>query len=259
LPQHASTREDLVRVADQAQYAAKHAGKGRVGTPEEVSFAFHKDPAMLASQLEHADLGAIEALAAAVDTRDPYNRGHSQRVSSYATALAGALNLPLTDVLRVQLAGLLHDVGKIGIPDSILSKPGKLTDDEYRLVQQHPIIGEHMLAAVPFLREVLPAIRHHHERWDGDGYPDGLAATEIPRDASILAIADALETMTSDRPYRAALPLSEAIRRIVEGAGTQFDPAVVAALEQAVNDGSLALLLPDLPASLYMEAAAWAS
>ncbi|HWE61138.1 MAG TPA: diguanylate cyclase, partial [Chloroflexota bacterium] len=163
VPIHATTRAELIRTADQAQYAAKHAGKGRIGTPDDVPLTFDDDPEGLALQLEHANLATIEALAAAVDAKDPFTRGHSQRVSAYATALAGAMNLALTDVLRVQLAGLLHDVGKIGVPDAVLCKPSELTAEELHLVQQHTVIGEQMLDAVPFLRGILPAVRHHHE------------------------------------------------------------------------------------------------
>jgi diguanylate cyclase (GGDEF)-like protein/putative nucleotidyltransferase with HDIG domain len=245
LPVHASTREDLVRAADQAMYAAKRAGKGRVARPEDAALALEQDPAALAAMLEHANMATVEALAAAVDAKDPYTRGHSQRVSAYAAAVAEAMGLSAAEVARVRLAGLLHDVGKIGVPDAILTKPGRLTAEEFAIIQQHPSIGEHMLAGVPFLREILPAVRHHHERWDGRGYPDGLAELALPRDAAILAVADSFDAMTSSRTYRAALPASEARRRVREGSGTQFDPRVVAAFEQAMANGTLALLPQD--------------
>jgi diguanylate cyclase (GGDEF)-like protein/putative nucleotidyltransferase with HDIG domain len=241
-PQHAQTREELIRIADLAAYAAKHAGKDRVGRPEDALLALERDAAAMTSQLEHANMATVEALAAAVDAKDPYTRGHSQRVSAYATTLAGALGLQLADVMRVQLAGLLHDVGKIGIPDVILTKSGRLTADEFAVIQQHPEIGERMLAAVPFLREILPAVRHHHERWDGRGYPDGLSGSAIPAEAAILAVADSLDAMTSSRTYRPALPFAEARRRIAEGVGAQFDPQVVAAFERALAAGTLTLL-----------------
>jgi diguanylate cyclase (GGDEF)-like protein len=245
LPLHASTREDLVRVADQAMYAAKRAGKGRVARPEDAALGLEQDPAALAAMLEHANMATVEALAAAVDAKDPYTRGHSQRVSAYAAAMAEAMGLSAGEIARVRLAGLLHDVGKIGVPDAILTKPGRLTAEEFAIIQQHPAIGERMLAGVPFLREILPAVRHHHERWDGRGYPDGLAELALPRDAAILAVADSFDAMTSSRTYRAALPASEARRRVREGSGTQFDPRVVAAFEQATADGTLTLLPQD--------------
>jgi putative nucleotidyltransferase with HDIG domain len=245
LPLHAGSREELIRAADQAAYAAKHAGKGRVCRPEEAPITLERGPAALAEQLKHANLATVEALAAAVDAKDPYTRGHSQRVSAYAAALAQALGHPAATVARVRLAGLLHDVGKIGVPDAILTKPGPLDASEIAVLQQHPQVGARMLSAVPFLREVLPAVRHHHERWDGQGYPDGLAGSAIPPEAAILMVADAFDAMTSSRTYRPALPLAEARRRLREGSGVQFDPGVVAAFERAFGDERAEILVPE--------------
>ena len=244
-PYHAGGREELVRAADQAAYAAKHAGKGRVGRPEHAVLPLDRDPAVLAAQLEHANLATVEALAAAVDAKDPYTRGHSQRVSAYAAALATALGLSMADIARVRLAGLLHDVGKIGIPDAILAKTEALSDDEIAVIRQHPVIGERMLVGVPFLRDILPAVRHHHERWDGTGYPDGLAGAAIPRDAAILMVADSFDAMMTSRTYRSSLPLAEARRRLREGSGAQFDPRVIAICEKALVDGSITPQLSD--------------
>jgi len=240
-PLHGRTREELVRAADQAAYAAKHAGKGRIGRPEDAALTLERDPSRLAAQLKHANMATVEALAAAVDAKDPYTRGHSQRVSAYAVAIVGTMNYALPDVARVRLAGLLHDVGKIGVPDAVLMKPGKLSDEEFAIIKQHPVTGERMLHAVPFLSEILPAVRHHHERWDGRGYPDGIARDAIPSDAAILAVADSFDAMTSSRTYRPALPVAEAIRRVREGSGSQFDPRVVAAFERALAAGTLQL------------------
>jgi diguanylate cyclase (GGDEF)-like protein len=241
LPEHGTSAEELLRAGDQAAYAAKHAGKGRVARPEDVVIALDHDPAVLAEQLAHANMATVAALAAAVDAKDPYTQGHSQRVAQYTVALAEALGLAGSDIARIQLAGQLHDVGKIGVADVLLTKPGSLTPPEYAAIQQHPVIGERMLAAVPFLKEILPSVRHHHEHWDGRGYPDGLRAHQIPEDAAILAVADAFDAMTSDRPYRCALPLAEARRRILEGSGTQFDPRVVRAFEQALAAGTVSV------------------
>ncbi len=245
LPLHAMTREGLVAAADQAAYAAKRAGKGRICRPEEAALALDQDPSALITQLEHANMATVEALAAAVDAKDPYTRGHSQRVSMRAALLARAMGLSPSDVARVQLAGVLHDVGKIGVPDAILTKPGALTAEEFAIIKEHPATGERMLRAVPFLHDILPAVRHHHERWDGGGYPDGLAGAAIPRDAAIIMVADSFDAMTSSRTYRPALPFGEACRRIREGSGTQFAPEVVAAFERIVTDGSLGY--QDLP------------
>jgi len=239
LPLHAATRDELIRMADRASYAAKHKGKGRVGRPEDALPVPYHSPAAMAAQLEHANMATVEALAAAVDAKDRYTRGHSQRVSTYAAAIAYALELPSPDVARVRLAGLLHDVGKIGVPDAVLAKPAPLNGEEVALIEQHPVIGERMLAAVPYLHEILPAVRSHHERPDGHGYPDRLPAEAIPRDAAILMVADSFDAMTSSRPYRSALPVSEARRRLRDGSGAQFDPSIVAAFEQALAEGTV--------------------
>ncbi len=244
LPEHGKAAEELLRAADQAAYAAKHAGKGRVARPEDVVLGLDRDPAVLAEQLAHANMATVAALAAAVDAKDPYTQGHSQRVGLYAAALAHALHLGGTEIARIQLAGQLHDVGKIGVADVLLTKPGTLTPVEYAAIQQHPVIGERMLSAVPFLKEILPSVRHHHEHWDGRGYPDGLQAHQIPSDAAILAVADAFDAMTSDRPYRSALSMAEARRRILECSGTQFDPRVVRGLELAIAAGAVSLATP---------------
>jgi HD-GYP domain-containing protein (c-di-GMP phosphodiesterase class II) len=257
LPEHGATPEELLRQADQAAYAAKYAGKGRVARPEDTALALERDPVALARQLAHANMATVAALAAAVDAKDPYTQGHSQRVALYAATLAKELQLASHEIARIQLAGQLHDVGKIGVSDMLLTKPGALTSEEYLVIQQHPVIGEHMLASVPFLKDILPAVRHHHEHWDGRGYPDGLRAQQIPSDAAILSVADAFDAMTSDRPYRAALPLAEALKRIHDGSTTQFDPGVVLALERALAAGVLDLppvALDDVPAGVIEKA-----
>ena len=237
MPDHATTREDLVGAADNASYAAKRAGKDRVHRAE--AGALPRDPVALAARLDDSNLATVEALASTVDAKDAYTRGHSGRVATYAAAIAAALDLPATDIARIRQAGILHDVGKIGVPDAILLKPDKLTAEEFAVIAEHPAIGEHILQGLPFLQEILPAVRHHHERWDGGGYPDGLAGDAIPADAAILAVADGFDAMTSSRTYRPALPTAEAIRRVREGAGTQYDSHVVAAFDRALTTGAL--------------------
>jgi putative two-component system response regulator len=180
--------------------------------------------------LENAYHETVAALATALETKDTGTRAHSQRVQRYAVELTKALHPDLVDDQSTEYGFLLHDVGKIGIPDDILLKPGPLTDAERRRMMTHTILGEQMLGGVAFLRgEGLRVVRSHHERWDGGGYPDGLEGTDIPVGARIFAVADALDAMTSDRPYRSAMSWAAAGREILSQNGEQFDPAVVKA------------------------------
>lgn len=172
-------------------------------------------------------LETIQALALALDAKDPYTRGHSERVAEYAVQIATEMRLSHSEVEMVRYAGVLHDIGKIGISDAVLNKVGRLTDAEFELIQAHTTIGAHVVKPVGFLRGVSKVIRHHHERYDGRGYPDGLKGEEIPLAARILAVADAFDAMTSDRVYRAGLNREEAELELLKGRGTQFDPQVV--------------------------------
>jgi putative nucleotidyltransferase with HDIG domain len=181
------------------------------------------------SQLQDTYLMTIEALAAAVEARDPYTHGHTQRVGEYAVILGKALGCDETELAAIKRASVLHDIGKIGIEDHILRKQARLEPEEQIRMQKHPIIGVDMLKGIDFLDPVLPLIRHHHERWDGNGYPDEIRADEIPLGARILAVADALDAMTSDRPYRAARTFEFAKGEILKGSATHFDPEVVTA------------------------------
>ncbi len=180
--------------------------------------------------LENAYHETVAALATALESKDTGTRAHSQRVQRYAVELAKAVEPELVEDQATEYGFLLHDVGKIGIPDDILLKPGPLTDAERRRMETHTVLGEQMLGGVAFLQgEGLRIVRSHHERWDGGGYPDGLAGTEIPLSARIFAVADALDAMTSDRPYRSALSWTAAGREIVAESEQQFDPTVVKA------------------------------
>jgi len=172
-------------------------------------------------------ISTVKALAQTIEAKDPYTKGHSERVTEYSVLIAKALNLPDDVVDKVRLAGLLHDIGKIGIHDNILLKPGKLTDDEFFEIQKHPEIGEEILRYIEDMREILPGIRNHHERLDGHGYPDGLDDSKIPLLGRIIAVADAFDAMTSDRPYRKALSVDKAMQELKEFAGSQFDPKLV--------------------------------
>jgi HD-GYP domain-containing protein (c-di-GMP phosphodiesterase class II) len=176
----------------------------------------------------------------AIDARDPYTARHSEKVAGYAVQLAQELCLPPVEVERIRLAGLLHDVGKVSLERSVLHKPGRLSDEEWDQVRAHPAMSAHIIGGVERFAEFLPGARHHHERYDGKGYPDGLAGDEIPLDARVLAVADAYDAMTSDRSYRAALTHAEALHELELGAGTQFDPVCVRAFARLQPDPTAA-------------------
>ena len=186
--------------------------------------------------LETLNRETIFAFVRAIDAREPYTARHSEKVAAYAVELAQALGLAPAACERIRLAGLLHDVGKLALERSILHKVGPLSDDEWSQVRAHPGLSAHIIGGVAHFAAFLPGARHHHERYDGRGYPDGLAGTAIPLDARVLAVADAYDAMTSDRSYRAALPHAEAIERLVAGAGSQFDPVCVAAFASVKPD-----------------------
>lgn len=175
-------------------------------------------------KLENAYMESIETLRQTVDAKDSYTRGHSDRVSEYACLLGSELHLSPEDMRTLKIGGLFHDIGKIGVPDSILLKPGKLTDDEYSEIKNHPLIGAHILSTATIFKDLLPIVKHHHERYDGKGYPSQLAGEDIPYLARITAIADTFDAMTSRRPYRNALELDFVINEFERCSGTQFDP-----------------------------------
>ncbi|MBI4321516.1 MAG: HD-GYP domain-containing protein [Chloroflexi bacterium] len=186
--------------------------------------------------LRETHLSTLEILAAAVEARDPYTHGHSQRVRDYSLALAGQLGLADEATIEtIRRAAMLHDVGKIGVADSILKKPGKLEKWEYAEMQRHPEIGWHMLCRTSFLKDELDLVRYHHERYDGLGYPSGITGEHMPLGARILAVADAFDAMTSDRPYRRALSAAVAREELVKNAGTQFCPKVVTAMLDVID------------------------
>lgn len=169
----------------------------------------------------------IFTLASALESKDYYTRGHSERVANYALHLARSLQLSKHDQQTVWRAAQLHDIGKIGIPDAILNKPGKLNAEEWAIMRSHPEMGEKICSTLSFAREFLPLIRHHHERYDGTGYPDGLSGENIPYLARIIAIADAVDAITSQRSYRPSRPIDVALAELNQGRGSQFDPGLV--------------------------------
>jgi putative nucleotidyltransferase with HDIG domain len=177
--------------------------------------------------LEEAYLSAIRSLALLQEARDPYTSGHSQRVTRISEVVAEAMGLSRKEIDVLQQAAMLHDIGKIGIPESILNKPDKLTPTELEIIHQHPVIGDNVLKPVKFLAEVRPIVRHHHEREDGTGYPDGLPGSQLPVLVKILTLADAFDAMNSNRPHRKTLSVDEIGRNLCQNQGTQFDAQVV--------------------------------
>jgi putative nucleotidyltransferase with HDIG domain len=185
--------------------------------------------------LESRSLETIETLNATVDAKDPYTAGHSQRVQRIALAIAQELGLEQRRLEALRHGALFHDIGKLGVPDAILTKPARLTPTEYDVIKRHPADGARIIEKLEVLRAAMPLIRHHHERWDGLGYPDGLAGDEIPLEAAIVGLSDAWDAMTTDRPYHRALSLDEAVEEIRSGRGSQFAPLVVDAFFAALG------------------------
>jgi putative nucleotidyltransferase with HDIG domain len=188
-------------------------------------------------ELRTAYLSTVRALSEAVDAKDPYTRGHSERVGVYASRIAQELGCKRPFIERIYLAGLLHDIGKIGVPDAIIGKPDRLTSAEYELMKRHPEIGARILEPVAFLADIVPCVRHHHEWYDGSplGYPERLASSAIPYPSRIILVADTVEAMTSDRPYRRALPLEQVVEEIQRFRGTQFDPTAADAFLRIIE------------------------
>ena len=174
--------------------------------------------------------GMIQSLASALDAKDSYTSGHSSRVAEIAAMIAEKLEYDLEGIKRIRMAGILHDIGKIGVDDAVLRKPGQLNQEELEQIKLHPVLGYDILKEIKLFRNILPAVRHHHESWDGSGYPDGLLGDGIPRDAQVLAVADAFDAMTSDRPYRSSIPVEQVIDILKSGRGKQWAADVVDAL-----------------------------
>jgi putative two-component system response regulator len=220
-------REDE-RIAVQAmQWGAYDYFPKSAITSEVLGRAIHQalEKSQLADELEGAE-HFIFALASAVDARDSARRGRLRRMAYYAVLLGRALGLDKHQLMLLKYGAILHDIGKIAVSEAILSKSDSLTEADWQQVHVHPIIGEKICTVLRYGDEVGPIIRHHHERWDGKGYGEGLAGEKIPFLARVISVIDAFDAMLSDRPYREALPLDEAIRRLSEGAGTQWDPHI---------------------------------
>jgi putative nucleotidyltransferase with HDIG domain len=205
------------------------------------------------TELRTAYIQTIRALAEAIDAKDAYTRGHSERVAVYASRIGHQMGLRKELIERIYFAGLLHDVGKIGIPDAIITKPDKLTREEYDEMKKHPEIGAKILEPVEFLSSIVPCVRHHHEWYDGcnSGYPDRLAGDQIPLPARVIVVADTVEAMTSDRPYRKALPIDTVVEELHKYSGTQFDPIVVDSFLRLLEDEGEAFISKDQKFDIY--------
>ena len=186
-------------------------------------------------------INSVRMLAAAIDAKDPYTRGHSERVARYSVAIGKNLSLGEQEMRNLRISALLHDVGKIGIDDRILRKPGALSEDEFEVMKGHPAKGAAIMSGVAQLIDIVPGMKYHHEKWSGGGYPDGLTAEEIPMQARIVAIADTFDAMTTNRPYQKAMEIHYVVEKIRSFAGTRFDPRVVEAFANAVQRGDITI------------------
>lgn len=218
-PDDGRTKHELIAHADAALYESKKSGGGRITQVNLTRADWHS--------LQGSSYTALEGLVNSVDAKDHYTRAHSEVVTDAALLLAENLNLSDESLRALRIAGLLHDIGKIGIPDQILKKPGKLTDEEYGIMKQHVLLSEMMIKNIPYLNDVLDAVAHHHERYDGRGYPYQKAGDEIPLLGRIMALADAFSAMSLDRPYRKGMDWGAIRQELESGAGSQFDPELV--------------------------------
>jgi diguanylate cyclase (GGDEF)-like protein len=241
--------DGLLEHADRALLLAKRTGKGRVAV---ANANVERELAML--QAQHGSPAAVQALAAAIEERDSYTNEHSEEVVHLSRGVAMILGLAAEQVERIAHAALLHDVGKLAVPDEILHKRGPLTPGEWSVMAEHPVAGERILLRIPDLAMIAPVVRHEHEHWDGSGYPDRLRERKIPIGSRIILACDAYHAMLTDRPYRAALTPDEAARELQDGAGKRFDPDVVDALldllgrdRPAVTDRSAGVRMPAAP------------
>jgi HD-GYP domain-containing protein (c-di-GMP phosphodiesterase class II) len=224
-------------------FVASHEAPNGFGTVEAglmqvtaLMLATHARNVELFRETEALTVGVVRALVSAIEARDSYTRGHSERIALLARRLAQELGLNEDQCERIYVAGLLHDVGKIGVADEVLQKPGPLTPEEFAEIQKHPDIGYSILMDLKRMEYLLPGVLHHHERFDGAGYPDGLSGEEIPLQARILAVVDAWDAMSSARPYRQPLPRQKAAEIIVAGRGTQWDPEIVDAFARILEE-----------------------
>lgn len=225
--QHARTALDTVQ-AQLLRYA------------EDVRATYHAERARR-QEIQLAYLETIRMLAAAVEARDPYTGNHLERVTRYALAIASILGWSGDQLKQVEMGAILHDIGKINIQDAILRKPGSLTPEEWQHMKTHPVVGSQILGGISFLEPVVPYVRCHHERFDGNGYPDGLKGTDIPAGGRLIAVADTFDAITTRRPYKEAMSVEHAVQELRAKTGSQFDPQMVEAFLTALERGDLKL------------------
>lgn len=222
-PNMSSSKNELIYQADMALYHAKNLGKDKVHLYQDVILQIRKNISSDHQQL----IGIFKGLLSTISAKDTYTHGHCERVSSYAVMIAEAMGLSLRDISFIQYAGLLHDIGKVEIPKSVLNKKGKLSQEEIYSLHQHPVYSENILEPLKGMDQLMDFVRHHHERYDGAGYPDGLIGEEISLGARILCVADSFDAMVSDRPYSKSMTMAQALNELQLNVGVQFDPEVV--------------------------------
>jgi putative nucleotidyltransferase with HDIG domain len=246
--QEAMTVSGLLAIADKALAKAKEGGGNRICTFDRlIAVASEKEPSTedlnnlkkkLAATEKRATQTLLETIygfAKAIEARDFYTGDHAEHMIALVSEVGRSFGLPEQDIENLRHAAVLHDLGKIGIPDYILHKTTKLTDEEYKAIKRHPLIGAEIIRQIHFLKDLVPIIAHHHEWYNGSGYPDGLKGGEIPLGARIVAVVDVYHALTSNRPYRAAYDKEEALSIIKNGSGTQFDPAIVKAFISVIK------------------------
>jgi len=216
----------------------------RLNAAYQQTLRYAEDVRRLYQQVQRAIYQSLLGLANALEAKDAYTRGHSERVGAWSRGVAAALGLPPGEVDMIGQAGLLHDIGKIGIPEGVLRKPGALDRDEWAVMRNHPLIGAQIVSPFDFFTAGALMIRHHHERWDGSGYPDGLTGDEIPLGARIIAVADVYDALTSSRPYRAALSHTAAIEHLTSSSGLTLDEDAVSVFVGLLQ--TLAAAKPDV-------------
>lgn len=241
-PDHSLEQSGLIMAAEIALYRAKNLGRNQVSVYDNNLENGQTDPYQIHAFIKDPTRSAIEALAAAVDARDHYTAHHSQNVCRYSLMIADELGMSKETTELIHKAALLHDVGKIGVPDSVLNKPGALTDDEMELIRTHSAMGEAIVRNSRNLDDIIPGIVYHHERYDGKGYPHGLSGEDIPLLARIISVADTFDALTTNRPYRQPLSLSEAIEILKNNSGTQLDPSIVKAFIKKLEESDQDIL-----------------